>query len=147
MERNIRHELIMLPYYSVFDNLEFKLKGDSTVVLTGQVVWAPLKDHAEQAVKELEEVKTVENNIEILPLLPYDNTIRRRLYEAIYNQNGFERYRIQAVPPIHIIVKNGRVTLEGVVDDEYDKNLAELAANNVSNVFQVTNNLRVLQGQ
>jgi hyperosmotically inducible periplasmic protein len=145
MERNIRHELAVLPYYTLFDNLEFRLEDDHTVVLSGQVVWAPLKDHAETAVKEVEGVEKIVNNIEILPVTPYDNTIRRRLYEAIYSQSGFDRYATQAVPPIHIIVKNGNVTLEGVVDDKYDKSVAEMAAKSVPNVFSVTNNLRIRQ--
>jgi hyperosmotically inducible protein len=144
LEKSIRHELIMLPYYTVFDNLEFRIEDNNTVVLSGQVVWAPLKDDAEHAVERVDGVNKVVNNIEILPLSPFDSTIRRREYYAIYNQVGFERYAIQAVPSIHIIVKNGNVTLVGVVDDEYDKNVVGLAARNVPNVFSVTNNLRIL---
>jgi hyperosmotically inducible protein len=143
LEKNIRHELIMLSNYTVFDNLEFRLKDDNTVILSGQVVWATLKDDAKQAVEHVEGVKDIENDIEILPISPSDYTIRRREFFTIYNQVGFERYAIQAVPPIHIIVKNGNVTLEGVVDDQYDRNLAEMAANNVPDVFHVTNNLRI----
>jgi hyperosmotically inducible protein len=139
----IRRELILLSNYTVFDNLEFQLKDDNTVILSGQVVWATLKDDAEQAVKNVEGVTSVVNNIEILPLSPNDYDIRRREFYTVYEQVGFERYAIQAVPPIHIIVNNGNVTLEGVVDDQYDKNLAGLAANNVPNVFHVTNNLRI----
>lgn len=143
LERNIRRELIMLSNYTVFDNLEFRIKDDNTVVLSGQVVWATLKDDAKHAVEHVAGVKDIENDIEILPLSPDDYTIRRREFSNIYNQVGFERYAIQAVPPIHIIVKNGNVTLEGVVDDQFDKNLAESAANNVPDVFHVTNNLQV----
>jgi hyperosmotically inducible protein len=143
LERNIRRELITLSNYTVFDNLGFRLKDDNTVILSGQVVWASLRDDAKHAVEHVEGVKDIENNIEILPLSPSDYNIRRKEFYTIYDQVGFERYAIQAVPPIHIIVKNGNVTLEGVVDDEYDKNLAELAANNVPNVFHVTNNLQV----
>ena len=145
LERNIRHELIMLSNYTVFDNLEFQLKDDNTVILSGQVVWATLKDDAKHAVEHVEGVKDIENDIEILPLSPDDYAIRRREFFTIYNQVGFEKYAIQAVPPIHIIVKNGNVTLDGVVDDQFDKNLAELAANEVPNVFHVTNNLQINQ--
>ena len=145
LERNIRHELIMLSNYTVFDNLEFRLKDDNTVILSGQVVWATLKDDAKHAVEHVEGVKDIENDIEILPLSPDDYAIRRREFFTIYNQVGFEKYAIQAVPPIHIIVKNGNVTLDGVVDDQFDKNLAELAANEVPNVFHVTNNLQINQ--
>ena len=143
LERNIRRELIMLLNYTVFDNLEFRLGKDNTVILSGQVVWATLKDDAKHAVEHVAGVKNIENNIEILPLSPTDYDIRRREFHTIYNQVGFERYAIQAVPPIHIIVKNGNVTLEGVVLDQFDKNLAALAANNVPNVFHVTNDLRI----
>ena len=143
LERAIRHELVMLPYYTVFDNLEFQLKNDSTVVLSGQVVWANLKDDAGHAVENVDGVKKVINNIEILPISPFDNTIRRREFFAIYGGIGFERYAIQAVPPIHIIVKNGDVTLVGVVADQYDKNVAGIEANSVPQVFHVTNALRV----
>ena len=143
LKTNIRHALIMLPYYTVFDILEFKLEDNGTVILSGQVVWASVKDDAERAVEKIAGVHTVINNIEVLPVLPYDNAIRRREFYAIYSQIGFERYAIQAVPPIHILVKNGNVTLEGVVDDQYDKTLAGLAAGNVPNVFHVTNDLRI----
>lgn len=143
LKTNIRHALIMLPYYTVFDILEFKLEDNGTVILSGQVVWASVKDDAERAVEKIAGVHNLINNIEVLPVLPYDNAIRRREFYAIYSQIGFERYAIQAVPPIHILVKNGNVTLEGVVDDQYDKNLAGLAAGNILNVFHVTNNLRI----
>jgi hyperosmotically inducible protein len=143
LERQIRHELIMLPYYTIFDNLEFQLKEDGTVVLSGQVVWAYLKDDAEYAVKQIKGVNKVINNIEILPLSRYDNIIRRREFYAIYSGIGFERYAIQAVPPIHIIVDNGDVTLKGVVADEYDKKVAGIEANTVPQVFHVTNDLRI----
>lgn len=145
LKSNIRHALVMLPYYTVFDILGFKLQDDGTVILTGQVVWATVKDDAEHVVKKIDGVTKVINDIEILPVWPHDNTIRRREFYAIYSQMGFERYAIQAVPPIHILVNKGHVTLEGVVDDQYDKNLAGLAANGVPNVFQVTNNLQIRQ--
>lgn len=141
-EREVRHQLVLLPYYSVFDNLEFKVEG-SKVILIGQVVRPSLKSDAENAVKKVEGVETVVNNIEVLPLSPSDDQIRRAVFRAIYSAAPLERYSLQAVPPIHIIVKNGHVTLEGVVASEVDKDLANIKANGVPGVFSVTNNIRV----
>lgn len=143
LEKAVRHELIMLPHYTIFDNLEFQVKDNNEVVLSGQVVWEYLKDEAEHAVKKVDGITKVDNEIEVLPLSPYDNTIRRREFFAIYGSLGFEKYAIQAVPPIHIIVNNGRVTLVGVVADEFDRRRAEIAANEVPQVFSVTDNLRI----
>lgn len=143
LEKMIRHELIMLPYYTVFDNLQYQVQDTDIVVLSGQVVWPNLKSDAEHAVKKIEGVKQVINKIEVLPLLPFDNTIRRREFYAIYGSVGFERYAIQSVPPIHIIVKNGQVTLVGKVADSFDKHLAEMAARQVPQVFSVTNKLQL----
>ena len=142
IEREVRHQLVMLPYYSVFDNLEYKVEGAS-VVLTGQVTRPALKSDAENAVKSIEGVERVENRIEVLPPSPGDDRIRRAVYRAVFGFPSLDRYAIQAVPPIHIIVKNGRVTLEGVVASEGDKNIAGVQANGVPGVFSVTNNLRV----
>jgi hyperosmotically inducible periplasmic protein len=140
--KEVRHQLVMLPYYSVFDNLAYKVDGDS-VTLYGQVTRPTLKSDAEAAVKSIEGVASVVNNIEVLPLSPMDDQLRRAVYRAIYGDTGLSRYSIQAVPSIHIIVKNGNVTLEGVVDSESDKNLANLRASQVPNVFSVKNNLVV----
>jgi hyperosmotically inducible protein len=142
LEREVRHELVMLPYYSVFDNLAFKVDGDR-VELLGQVSRPTLKPDAERVVKRIEEVESVTNNIEVLPTSPNDDRIRRAVYRAIYGNNALQLYSVRSVPPIHIIVKNGRVTLEGVVAKEMDKNIANIQANSVSGVFSVTNNLRV----
>jgi len=142
LEREIRHQLVLLPYYSVFDNLAFRVEGDK-VTLEGQVSRPTLKSDAEGVVKHIEGVSSVVNNIEVLPLSPIDDQIRRATYRAIYGEGGLPRYAESAVPSIHIIVKNGNVTLEGVVDSESDKNLANLRASGVPNVFHVTNNLRV----
>jgi hyperosmotically inducible protein len=144
LEKNVRRELTMLSNYTVFDNLEFRIEDGHTAILYGQVNWPQLKNDAENAVKLVKGIDRVVNNIEILPLSPFDNTIRKRVFLAIYGQVGFERYAIQAVPPIHIIVNNGVVTLVGVVADQIDKNAVGLAANNVSNVFKVNNELRVI---
>ena len=138
----VRHRLVMLPWYSVFDNLAYKVEGDK-VSLYGQVTRPTLKSDAEAVVKGIEGVSTVVNNIEVLPPSPMDDQLRRALYRAIYGDPGLSRYSIQAVPSIHIIVKNGNVTLEGVVDSEADKNLAGIRANQVPNVFSVKNNLIV----
>jgi len=140
--KEVRHELIMLPYYNVFDNLSYKVDG-ATVILMGQVTRPTLKTDAERVVKGIEGVEKVVNKIEVLPLSPNDDRIRRAVYRAIYGQPTFERYALQAVPPIHIIVNNGNVTLEGVVANEADKNLANIRANGVPGVFSVKNNLQV----
>jgi hyperosmotically inducible periplasmic protein len=142
LEREVRHELVMLPYYDVFDNLTFRVDG-THVILSGQVVRPTLKSSAENVVKGIEGVEKVTNNIEVLPLSPNDDRIRTAVYRAIYSQPALQQYSLRAVPPIHIIVKNGNVTLEGVVARESDKNIANIQANGVSGVFSVTNNLRV----
>jgi hyperosmotically inducible protein len=140
--KEVRHQLVLLPYYSVFDNLAFKIEG-SKVILIGQVVRPTLKSDAEAVVKNIEGVSSVENNIEALPLSSMDDQLRRAVYRAIYGDSALFRYALSAVPSIHIIVKNGNVTLEGVADNESDKNLAGLRANGVPNVFSVKNNLVV----
>ena len=140
--KEVRHQLVLLPYYSVFDNLAFQVQG-SKVNLMGQVVRPTLKSDAEAAVKSIEGVTGVENNIEVLPVSPMDDQIRRAAYRAIYGDPALSRYALSAVPSIHIIVKNGNITLEGVADNETDKNLAGLRANSVPNVFSVKNNLVV----
>jgi hyperosmotically inducible protein len=143
--KEVRHVLVMLPYYSVFDNLAYGVEGDK-VILQGQVVRPSLKSDAEAVVKSIPGVASVVNNIEVLPPSPMDEQLRRALYRAIYGDPALSRYSYSAVASIHIIVKNGNVTLEGVVDSETDKNLAGLRANGVPNVFSVKNNLQVEAG-
>jgi len=145
LSNQIRHRLVMLAFYSVFDNLEYRIDGNS-VTLTGQVVRPNLKDDAEKAVKRIEGVQSVNNQIEVLPLSPFDDQIRRAEFRSIYGAPGMDVYAIRSVQPIHIIVERGHVTLEGVVRNQRDKNLAGIAANRVPNVFSVTNNLLVEQG-
>jgi hyperosmotically inducible protein len=140
--REVRHELVMLPYYGVFDNLAYKVDG-ANVTLMGQVTRPTLKSDAENVVKRIEGVEHVKNEIEVLPVSPNDDRIRRAIFRAIYSDPTMDRYAIQAIPPIHIIVKNGNLNLEGVVSTEADKNIAGIRANGVSGVFSVTNNLRV----
>jgi hyperosmotically inducible protein len=142
LEREVRHELVMLPYYGVFDNLVFKVDGYK-VTLMGQVTTPALKSSAENVVKGVEGVESVDNKIEVLPLSPNDDRIRLAVYRAIYGNTSLNRYALRAIPPIHIIVKNGNVTLEGVVATDADKNVAGIQAKGVSGAFSVTNNLRV----
>ncbi len=145
LKKEVRHQLVMLPYYSVFDNLFFEIQGDK-VILGGQVVRPTLKSDAEAAVKDIEGVSQVVNNIEVLPLSPNDDRIRRAVFRAIFRDAVLQKYGLQAVPPIHIIVKNGNVTLEGVVASDMDKNVANIRANAVPGVFSVKNNLQVVKG-
>ncbi|MBM3810382.1 MAG: BON domain-containing protein [Acidimicrobiia bacterium] len=142
LERLVRHELVMLPYYGVFDNLTFKVEG-SKVTLMGQVTRPTLKSDAEGVVKRIEGIEKVDNRIEVLPVSQNDERLRVAVYRAVYGHAALNRYSFMAVPSIHIIVKNGNVTLEGVVANESDKNIAGVQANGVSGVFSVTNNLRV----
>jgi len=141
--KKVRHELLMLPYYNIFDDLAFNVQGD-TVTLLGQVVNPVLKDDAGRVVKRVAGVQNVVNNIEVLPVSPMDNQIRHAEYRAIYGDPQIgTRYGFQALPSIHIIVKNGHVTLEGVVSNQFDKNLIGVRANGVPNVFSVQNDLIV----
>lgn len=141
--KEVRHELVMLPYYGVFDNLAFQTMPDGTVTLLGQVRLPTLRSEAENVTKSVAGVTKVVNQIEVLPTSPDDDRIRMALYRAIYSSPGLDRYALQAVPSIHIIVKNGNAWLEGVADTEADKNLAGIQAKSVSGVFSVANNLRL----
>jgi len=142
ISREVMHELLMLPYYSVWDNLAYQVNGD-TVTLLGQVVKPVTKSDAEASVKKIEGVQKVVNNIEVLPPSPGDDQIRRATYRAIYGFDGLSKYSWGTVPGIHIIVKGGHVTLVGVVDNENDKNMAGIQAKSVPNVFSVDNQLQV----
>jgi hyperosmotically inducible protein len=142
LTREVGHQLVQIPWLSVFDNLQYSVRG-SEVTLAGQV-WQPVtKDDAEKAVKGIEGVTKVINNIEVLPLSPLDDQIRRAEYRAIYGFPGLERYAMGVLPSIHIIVKNGHVTLVGTVDNEMDKNVVEIRAKSVPNVFSVDDQLQV----
>ena len=144
IEREVRHEILMLPYFDVFDNMAFKVEGYQ-VTLMGQVTRPTLKKEAENVVKQIEGVQKVVNQIEVLPPSPMDDGLRVRLFRAIYGFPALERYAMPVIKPIRIIVKNGNVTLEGVVDSEADKNMAYIRANGVPGIFSVTNNLRVAE--
>ena len=141
--KEVRHELVMLPFYGVFDNLSYKVDPDGTVTLLGQVSRPTLKSDAENAVKHIEGVERVVNNIEVLPTSIEDDRIRRSAYRAIFGNEVLSQYQLRAVPPIHIIVKNGHITLEGVVARQMDKQIAGIQVNSIPGVFSVTNNLVV----
>jgi hyperosmotically inducible protein len=141
--KEVRHELVMLPYYGVFDNLSYKVDRDGTVTLIGQVSRPTLKSDAENAVKRIEGVEKVVNNLEVLPNSPNDDRIRRAAYRAIYGNDVLSQYQLRAVPPIHIIVNSGHLTLEGVVARQMEKQVAGMQANGVPGAFSVTNNLVV----
>ncbi|HSB08723.1 MAG TPA: BON domain-containing protein [Blastocatellia bacterium] len=138
----VRKELVTLPYYGVFDNLEYQVNGD-TVTLSGQVLRPSTRSDAARRVSRIEGVDHVINNIEVLPPSQFDDSIRVRAYRAIFRTGGLYRYAMGTNPSIHIIVKNGHVTLEGVVSNRMDSQLAYMAANGLPGVFSVTNNLRV----
>ena len=143
LAQEVRHQLVMLPYYTIFDDLAFRIDG-STVTLLGAVTNPTLKSDAGNVAKRVEGVTQVNNEIKVLPLSPMDSQIRRALARAIYGDPQIgTRYGYQALPSIHIIVENGNVTLEGVVANQMDKNLINIRANSVPNVFHVTNNLQV----
>jgi len=143
LARKVRHELLMLPYYGVFDDLAFKIDGN-TVTLLGEVTRPTLKSDAEAVVKRITGVERVVNEIEVLPLSSMDDRIRMAAYRAIYGDPALStRYSYRALPSIHIIVKNGNVTLAGVVANEMDRNLAYVRANGIPGAFSVTNDLRV----
>jgi hyperosmotically inducible protein len=142
--KEVGHELRMLPYFTVFDNLAYKVDGYN-VTLIGQVTKPTLKSDAENVVKRIEGVEHVDNQIEVLPVSPNDDRIRRAVYRAIYGYPALQKYALGVQQSIRIIVKNGNVTLEGVVDNEGDKNIANIRANGVSGVFSVKNNLQVVK--
>jgi len=138
----VHHELVMLPYYNLFDDLSYRVDG-SKVTLFGEVTDPVVKSDAENVVKKIEGVTSVDNQIEVLPLSPMDNQIRWRAYRAIFGYAPLSRYSMGALPPIHIIVKNGNITLKGVVANQTDKQMAFMRANGIPGVFSVTNELQV----
>jgi len=144
LKEEVRHQLVMLPYFSVFDWLEAQISPDGTVTLMGEVTQPTLKSDAEKSLKRLESVPSVVNKIEVLPLSNNDDQIRAAVYRAIYmNDSPLFKYAMRSVGPIHIIVKNGHVDLKGVVANAGDKQLAYMAANSVPGVFSVENELKV----
>ena len=142
--KEVRHELLMLPYFGVFDYIAFKVDGYN-VTLLGQVVRPVTKSDAEGAIKHIEGVEKVDDQIEVLPPSPLDDGLRVQLYRAIYGFPALERYALGVQKPIRIIVKNGHVSLEGVIDSDGDKNLAGVRANGVPGIFSVANHLQVVK--
>ena len=142
LAREVRHELALVPWYTVFDNLQYSVTGND-VTLTGQVVQPTVKSDAENAVKHIEGVEKVNDQIEVLPVSQMDDQLRRAEYQAIYSKPDLSRYGVGALQSIHIIVKGGHVTLEGAVETQQDKDAAALYANTVPNVFSVDNHLTV----
>jgi len=141
--KEVRHHLLMLPRFGVFDDIGFTVNG-GTVTLEGEVTQPILKDDAARTVRKVEGVEQVVNNIEVLPLSPNDDRIRRDMFRAIYGDSEIGmRYGYSAVPSIHIIVKNGDVRLEGVVANEMDRNIIGIRANGVPGAFKVINDLVV----
>jgi len=142
--KQVRHELATLPYYGVFDWLEFETRPDGTVVLRGYVTRPTTKSDAEARVKDIEGVRNVVNEIQVLPLSPQDDRLRIALYRQIYNWDSpLFRYATQAIPSIHIIVDHGRAILKGVVDSKADAQLAYMRARSVPGLFDVKNELVV----
>ena len=142
LENEVRHELVMLPWFGVFDNLAFEVQGDH-VILSGQVTRPTLRSDAEGVVRHIEGVERITNKIEVLPLSPHDDRIRMAAYYSIYGYGPLNRYALGSQPPIRIIVKNGNITLQGVVANKMDANLAYMRARGVSGAFSVTNELHV----
>lgn len=142
IQKEVRHELVMLPFLTVFDNLAYKVDGYG-VTLLGQVTNPQIKSDAEKAIKKIEGVEKVDNQIEVLSNSPFDERLRRQLYRAIYGYPPLQKYALPTLQPIRIVVKNGNVILEGVVDNEGDKTIAGMRARGVSGSFSMTNNLVV----
>jgi hyperosmotically inducible protein len=141
--KEVRHELLLLPYYGVFDSLAYKVDPNGTVTLLGAVTRPVLKSDAENAVKKVEGVEKVDNQIKVLPLSPNDDQIRRAAFRSIYGSPQLSKYSWQSVQSIHIIVDNGHITISGVVDNQTDKEVAEIQAKSVPGAFSVTNELQV----
>jgi hyperosmotically inducible protein len=138
----VRKQIVKLPFYSIFDNITFQL-NDGVVTLDGEVYRPSLRKSAERVAMSVEGVQSVVNNIEVLPTSFHDDRIRLAVARSIFTNSVLDRYAMQANPPIHVIVRNGDVTLEGVVNREMERNVAGILANGVSGVFSVTNNLRL----
>lgn len=141
--KEVRHELLMLPRYGLFDDLRYQVAPDGSVTLTGEVANATLKPDAEKAVRTIEGVENVNNQIKILPTSQRDDRIRREAYRAIYGNPTLAPYAVRSIPPIHIIVENGHVTLSGAVGSQVDKQLAVTRVKQIPDVFDVTDNLQV----
>ena len=137
------HEIRMYSRYTIWDNLSVRVT-DGNLELMGQVSQPFKKQDLQRIVQSVPGVTSVTNEVEVLPVSFNDDNLRLRIARAIYRDSALSRYAIQAVPPIHIIVKNGHVTLEGVVNNELEKNVAAMRAASAGLSFgPVQNNLRV----
>jgi hyperosmotically inducible protein len=145
--QEVRHKLLMLPYYSLFDDLEYNVQG-RTVTLSGDLtsMHGQTKQDAENAVKRIEGVDKVVNNIRVLPPSPLDDQARAQVYRTLVRTGQLSQYFWQAAPSIHIIVDNLHVTLKGDVNSEGDKNVASIRAKEVPRILSVTNELQVVKG-
>ncbi|HEX6805952.1 MAG TPA: BON domain-containing protein [Terriglobales bacterium] len=143
IEKQVRHELNMLPYVNAFDYMAFNVDENGNVTLTGEVTEPVLKSEAGNVVKRVEGVEQVDNQIKVLPVSFMDNGLRLRLYRTIYGYPALQKYSLGVIQPIRIIVENGHVTLMGVVDNQTDKNIAGIRANSVPGIFSVDNQLQV----
>ena len=142
LENSVRKALVMITYLSVFDDLSFTVDSNGAVTLSGEVTQPIIKDYAQKAVQHLDGVSSVNDQIEVLPLSPFDDQIRLRTLRSLQRTGSLYRYFMGVTPTIRIVVKNGHVTLDGVVQSSMDRQLAFMSANHVPGVFSVTNDLR-----
>ena len=145
IDKQVGHELNMLPYVNVFDYMTFTVDGNGTVTLAGEVTNPVLKSDAGNVVKRIEGVEYVNNQIQVLPVSPMDDGLRIRLFRTIYGYPTLQKYSLGVNKSIRIIVDNGHVTLRGVVDSEMDRNVAGIRANSVPGIFSVDNQLKVVK--
>jgi hyperosmotically inducible protein len=142
--KEIRKELVTLPFFGVFDWLEGKVEPDGTVFLAGQVTRPTLKKDAQRRVEKVEGVERVINQIEVLPLSPNDDRLRRAVFRELFNFNSpLFRYGQQPIPSIHIIVSRGKLVLKGVVANKGDSDIANIRARGVPGLFEVRNDLKI----
>ncbi len=143
IERDVRQAINKLAYYGVFDDLSFSVDKTGAVTLSGQVMQYNVRNSAVSVVRDVPGVTRVNDQIEVLPLSPFDNSIRIRAYNAIFGYPALSRYAINSRPPIRILVKNGNVTIAGVVNNDLDRKLIYNRVQNLPRVFSVTSNLRL----
>ena len=146
LDKQVKHELNMLPYVNAFDYLTFTVDANNSVTLSGEVTNSVVKSDAGKVVKRIEGVERVNNQIQVLPVSPMDDGLRVRLFRTIYGYPTLQKYGLGVNKSIRIIVDRGHVTLMGVVDNEMDRNIAGMRANGVPGIFSVDNQLRVVKG-
>ena len=146
LQNQVRHELNMIPYVSVFDYLTYSVDANGNVTLSGEVTNPVVQSDAVNAVKHIEGVEHVNNQIRVLPPSFMDDGLRVRLFRTIYGYPTMQKYALGVQKPIRIIVDGGRVTLLGAVDSQMDKNVAGIRANTVPGIFSVNNQLQVVKG-